>query len=121
MLDQLRCWVRQRIDGDKRMATNVIATHLDTKRVTLSDVAEQQITLEATNTLRYLEMQARGGTARVTFSPSGTFSTDNYASIDNGERWRVADVALRCIDASGAFCFARGESSGVILEIIWGQ
>jgi len=119
----MREWLKKLVtDGGKsKMAVNIIATRIDQKRVALSDTVETNIVLEGTNTLRYLEMQARGGTVRVSFTPGGTLSTDNYNSIDQGTRWLVQDVALRPIAADGVFCYARGEAASVTLEIVWGQ
>lgn len=104
------------------MTTNIPAKNFDTKRITLSATVETGITLEATHVIRYIKAQcATDVNVRISFTPGGTLSTDNYFTIKSGEYWEVNDFTLYPRDDAGTFFYALSETGAVTLEVIWAQ
>lgn len=104
------------------MATNIPAKNMDTKRITVSAVASTPIRLEATNVIHYIKVQcATAVNVRISWTPNGPLSTDNYWTIKSGENWEVNDVTLKPLDTLGTFFYAYSEADSVTLEVIWGQ
>ena len=104
------------------MATNIPARNFDTKRITLGAAVEVGVTLEATNVIRYIKVQcATAVNVRISFTPNGTLSADNYFTIKSGECWEVNDFTLYPRDSAGIFFYALSEAGVVSLEVIWAQ
>lgn len=107
------------------MATNITVTSIDFKRMAVTSAIETGVVLEGTNTARLVILQALANIIRVSRTPGGTYSTDNYIILDPlagiRQRLQLDDVALRPLDAVGTFFYARAEASAATLEITWGQ
>ena len=105
------------------MATNVPARNFDTRRFTVTAAAELAIQLEATHVIRYIHVHEYGKSVnvRITFSPGGTYSTDNYFTLWGATAWELNDITLYPQDDAGTFFYARSEAGTVTLEVMWAQ
>jgi len=104
------------------MATNVPAKNFDTKRIALSATVETPITLEGTRVIRYIRVQcATAVNMRMSFTPNGCLSADNYFTIKSGEFWEINDITLWPRDEDGTFFYALSEVGTVTMEAIWAQ
>jgi len=107
------------------MATNIAVTNIDFKRFVLTSAVETGIVLEGTNVARLIMFRGRVGNIRITRTPGGTFSTDDYTTLEptlgTDETLIFRDVALEPMDAVGTFFYGRAETVDSVLEATWGQ
>lgn len=101
------------------MATNIPAKRWDAIRYTLSDTLETNIIIPE-NTVRWFIAQCTtAADVYVSWTPNGTFSTDNFWTIKSGQALPIEDVATKPLDATGVFFYARGSVDALILEVLY--
>jgi hypothetical protein len=106
------------------MATNVPAKNFDVKRIVVSTTIETPVNLESTRVIRYIHVHeaTKAVNVRISFSPGGTFSADNYFTIWAGTAWEINDITLYSLNTAGTFFYALGEAGqSVTLEVMWAQ
>jgi len=103
------------------MATNLVARNFNTKRTTVGATAEAGVVLEQAQTIRYINVHCLTAiNVRISFTPGGCFSADDYFTLKSGTTWEVNDIALKALTAGGIFFYAMSEAGTVTLEALYG-
>lgn len=98
------------------MATNTPAKHPNVKRVSVPSNTEAAFDFEGVvAVIDFTVKTVEQVNVRISFDPGGTFSTDNYFTLEAGGSWSQQDI--NWIHAKRLFF--RSEAGTVIVQVIY--